>query len=126
MIKTLALRLNSLSSCSTMAWAVFAFEILMAFVTQVAEGQEHIEFNRNVRPILAENCLFCHGQDSNKRQADLRLDVRQSAIDIGAIVPGNLQDSTLIERIASEDPNYMMPPLESNRRLSNDQKSVLN
>jgi hypothetical protein len=86
---------------------------------------EPLEFNRDIRPILAENCFYCHGQDGNKREADLRLDVREAAVSAGAIVPGEVGASTLLERIHSTDPDVIMPPPESNRRLSDDQRALL-
>ena len=82
-------------------------------------------YNRDIRPILSENCFSCHGQDGNKRQADLRLDHRESAIEKGAIVPGNAGASTLLERIHSSDTEIVMPPPDSIRRLSDRQKEVL-
>ncbi len=86
---------------------------------------DEIDFNREIRPILSENCFYCHGQDGNKRQADLRLDDREAAVDFGAIEPGDADASTLIERIFSEDEEALMPPVDSNRRLSADQKQLL-
>jgi hypothetical protein len=53
-----------------------------------AQSLGKIEFNQDIRPILAENCFYCHGQDPNKRKADLRLDVREAAVEFGAFVPG--------------------------------------
>ncbi len=84
-----------------------------------------LDFNRDIRPILSENCFYCHGQDSNKRQADLRLDVRDAAIEGAAIVPGDAAASPLIERIHSDDPDTRMPPPDSNRRLTVEQKRLL-
>ena len=84
-----------------------------------------LDFNRDIRPILAENCFYCHGQDSHKREADLRLDDRAAAIAAGAIVPGNTGASVLLERIHSTDPDVLMPPPASNRRLADDQKKLL-
>src|SRR5438128_8501900 len=81
-----------------------------------------VDFNRDIRPILAENCFSCHGQDGNKRKADLRLDERASAIDAGAIVPKDPAASELMKRIYSSDPNTLMPPAKSNRRLTPDKK----
>ncbi len=93
-----------------------------------AAGQssaDEIDFNRDIRPILSESCFFCHGQDGNKRQADLRLDVRQIAVDAGAIVPGDTSASELVERINSDDPDVLMPPPDSHRRVTPEQKQLL-
>ncbi len=90
----------------------------------LAAGAPTLEFNRDIRPILAENCLYCHGQDANKRQADLRLDVRDAAIEAGAIVPNDPVASEVILRINSSDPKEQMPPPKS-RRLSAEQKQRL-
>lgn len=90
-----------------------------------ASAQSSIDFNRDIRPILSENCFYCHGQDSNKRLADLRLDERDAAIAAGAIVPGDASASSMIQRIHSENPDEQMPPPKSNRRLSPEQKTLL-
>jgi hypothetical protein len=91
----------------------------------VAAAEPPLDFNRDIRPILSENCFYCHGQDAQKREADLRLDDRQAAIDARAIVPGDPGASTILERIHSTDPDVLMPPPNSNRRLSEDQKKLL-
>jgi hypothetical protein len=92
---------------------------------QVASAFQPVNFNRDIRPILAENCFYCHGQDAAKRQADLRFDLRDSAISRGAVVPGNPAASTLIDRIHSTDPDSVMPPPDSGRLLSDKQKQLL-
>ena len=84
-----------------------------------------LDFNRDIRPILAENCFYCHGQDGSKREAGLRLDDRAAAIEAGAVVPGDSGASVLLERIHSTDADVLMPPPTSNRRLSDDQKQLL-
>ena len=101
---------------------VFAVGLCHGVITG---AQEPIDFNRDIRPILSENCFYCHGQDANKRQADLRLDDRAAAIEHAAIVPGDLAASTLIQRINTDDPELQMPPPKSNRRLSAAQKELL-
>ena len=83
------------------------------------------DFNRDIRPILSENCFYCHGQDPAKREADLRLDDRAAAIAAGAIVPGEPGASSLLERIHSTDPDVLMPPPHSNRRLTDQQRATL-
>ena len=84
-----------------------------------------VEFNRDVRPILADNCFFCHGPDAGHRQADLRLDVRDNAIESAAFVPGDPAESALIERILADDPDERMPPPDSRKELTERQKEIL-
>jgi len=71
-------------------------------------------FNRDIRPILSENCFFCHGQDPKHRGGELRLDLREEAVavrdGIAAIVPGNPEKSEIIRRLISKDPDMVMPP----------------
>ncbi len=76
-----------------------------------------VEFDRDIRPLLADRCFACHGPDESARQADLRLDVREDATSI-AIVPGDAAASELVRRIRSDDPDERMPPPESHRSLS--------
>lgn len=100
---------------------------------QTAIGQEpaqletpkRIEFNRDIRPILSENCFYCHGPDAQHRQADLRLDRSEEAIKAAAILPGKASESTLIQRIVSDDADLLMPPGDSNKKLTDAQKSLL-
>ncbi|MFY8202439.1 MAG: DUF1549 domain-containing protein, partial [Pirellula staleyi] len=95
-----------------------------------AAQAEEIEFNRDVRSILSENCFACHGPDQNKREGGLRLDNRDGAIapsDSGkvAIVAGNPDHSELIARILSDDPDVHMPPARSEKHLTTAQKETL-
>jgi hypothetical protein len=88
-----------------------------------------IQFNRDIRPILSENCFQCHGPDAAHREADLRLDLREDAIGKrehgAAIAPGSAIDSQLIARITSTDPDLKMPPAESGRKLTPEQTTLL-
>lgn len=85
-----------------------------------------VDFNRDIRPILSDKCFFCHGPDSERREADLRLDVREAAIEAGAIVPSSIDDSTLLLRIAHEDPGELMPPPKTNLgRLTESEQKLL-
>lgn len=91
----------------------------------LAQDATPIDFNRQIRPILSENCFYCHGQDPNHRAADLRLDVGEEAVIRGAIVPHDPDASELIARILTTDPETQMPPPSSNRHLSQEQKDLL-
>ncbi len=79
-----------------------------------AQTKRHVEFNRDIRPILSNACFQCHGPDKAKRKADLRFDTEEgSRVDLGehfAIVPGHPEKSVLLDRVASSDPAKRMPP----------------
>lgn len=84
-----------------------------------------VTFNRDVLPILSENCFFCHGPDEAKRKGDLRLDIREVALRSEAIVPGDADASLVIERIYASDVADQMPPPDSHRSLTEAQKQLL-
>jgi len=84
-----------------------------------------IQYNRDVRPILFENCFSCHGPDSASHQAELRLDKREVAVDKKAIVPGSADASEMIRRILSDDADDQMPPLVTKKKLTDAQKKLL-
>jgi len=84
-----------------------------------------VQYNRDIRPILAENCFACHGPDSAARKADLRLDRRADAIAAGAITPGDPKKSSVIERVCSDDPAEVMPPPKALKKLTPAQKDLL-
>ncbi|HUG20543.1 MAG TPA: DUF1553 domain-containing protein [Planctomycetaceae bacterium] len=88
-------------------------------------AQDKLEYNRDIRPIFADTCFKCHGPDSAARQADLRVDLRETAIDMGVIVPGKPEESAMIERIFSDDPDLLMPPPASHKKLTDKQKNLL-
>jgi hypothetical protein len=84
-----------------------------------------IDFGREVRPILSENCYQCHGQDAEARKGKLRLDTREGQKKEGVIVPGKPDESELVLRIFSADEDERMPPAESHRSLNDAQKQTL-
>ena len=71
---------------------------------------QDVNFSRDIRPILSGRCFKCHGPDENSREADLRLDQRKEAIEFEAIAPGAPDESSLLERVATDDPDLRMPP----------------
>src|SRR6476620_5959702 len=94
-------------------------------VTLAAGAESRVEFNRDVRPILSDKCFFCHGPDPAHRDGKLRLDIREDAVKAGAIVPGDVVKSTLLERVFHMDPDELMPPPKSKRTLTDAQKQTL-
>ena len=86
---------------------------------------ERVEFNRDVRPILSDNCFYCHGNDPSHREADLRLDVREEALAAKAFIPGNAKQSELVARLLTDDEDELMPPPESHKKLTEEQKETL-
>lgn len=90
---------------------------------------DEVRFNRDVLPILAENCFACHGFDSASREADLRLDTPDGLISgqegSGVVVPGDPEASELVSRINDADPDVVMPPPETGKKLSEAERSLL-
>src|SRR6476469_9327066 len=100
--------------------------VLFAAATLVFSAKaDALRYNHDIRPILSENCFRCHGPDKNQRKKGLRLDIREQALEKKAFVPGKPDDSKLVHRIFSTDPEEMMPPPESNKKLTSEQKDVL-
>ena len=77
---------------------------------------ESVRFDRDVRPILSENCFECHGPDAAKRKADLRLDA--GVLGQAVVVAGKPGESELFQRITHADPTERMPPQKSSRALT--------
>ena len=87
---------------------------LMAAAIQPPKPQAKLEFNRDIRPILSDNCFYCHGPDAGKRQANLRLDQ-----------PNAATKSALVQRIFAAPDAGLMPPAESHKKLTTAQKETL-
>ena len=101
---------------------------LLAFSVPAKAGP--IDFAREIRPILSENCFTCHGPDSNKRKGELRLDLKESAFGKAksgavAIVPGNVDQSELVKRICATDADDVMPPPKEPKQLKPEQVALL-
>lgn len=103
---------------------VAACAVVVQWFSQCAMAVEP-QFNRDIRPILAGHCFACHGADAESREAELRLDVRDAAIENGALIPGDVKGSELISRIMTGDHDLLMPPAETKKPLSNAQKEIL-
>jgi hypothetical protein len=89
------------------------------------EAGQSIRFNRDIRPIFAENCLLCHGPDNNRRKAKLRLDVRDIALGRKAIMPGKPEESLLVQHIFATNADDVMPPPSTHKALTAGEKKTL-
>lgn len=99
--------------------------VLSALISCSLYAQDKLEYNRDIRPILADNCFACHGPDSAARKGSLRLDQRDAAIKKKAIVPGKTGESELVSRILTQDTTEIMPPADSHKKLTDVQKKML-
>jgi len=93
--------------------------------TLIAAETAPLSFNRDIRAILVEHCFSCHGADTASRKAELRLDRRDDAVESGAIVPGDVDSSVMLDRIFSSDPDEVMPPPTAKKPLSAEHKELL-
>lgn len=104
------------TNCSRIAAAVVAMVGLGCGAAAGREPVEPVDFDRQIRPLLADNCFQCHGPDERARKAKLRLDRREGLL--GQVAPGRPEASPLLERISSSDPDHRMPPPGSGRSLT--------
>lgn len=105
------------------AFMIFTVSLFAGSASSSVAAEGRIEFNRDIRPILSNNCYQCHGPDKNQLQAGLRLDRSESAqskLESGhtAIVPHDPTASELIARITTSDPNLVMPPPDSGKSIT--------
>ena len=100
---------------------LFLAAVLIASTASAAP----IDYGRDVRPILSNNCFYCHGQDPSHRKGKLRLDTPEGQRKEGVIVAGKPDESELIARILSPHEDEQMPPKDSNKSLTAAQKDIL-
>jgi mono/diheme cytochrome c family protein len=97
--------------------------VLLTAVRNCVAADPTVEFNRDIRPILADHCFQCHGPDANQRQAELRLDIPDGAAPARdgspVVVAGLPEKSELWRRINATDPDERMPPPDKGRQLNN-------
>ena len=98
--------------------------LLIAFGVTPANAADRVDFNRDVRPILSENCFRCHGPDEKQQKGKLRLDTRAGAI-AKVIVPNDPAKSEFVRRILTSEAAEHMPPLDSGKKLTAAQADVL-
>jgi len=109
--------------------SIWTFTLVLGLMPGGASGQAPapVDFQREIRPLLADSCFFCHGPDDKHREADLRLDRHDSVLngDSAVVVPGQPEASELYRRITSRDPDLVMPPPESGKSLSESQRATI-
>jgi len=107
----------------------FFRSLLLPFVVASLHADENVTFNRDIRPILSDQCFACHGFDEKERKADLRLDTPEGAFaDLGgyrAFVPGKPDESEAWIRITSTDEDEVMPPPDFHKSLNKKQQDTL-
>src|SRR5258705_330874 len=101
----------------------------VAAASPTAKPARKVDFNRDIRPILSDNCYRCHGPDKGHRKADLRLDIKEGLFsakdDAFPVVPGKPDDSVLFMRITSDDADLRMPHKDSNKHLDDKQIALI-
>ncbi|QDT08199.1 DUF1553 domain-containing protein [Planctomycetes bacterium K23_9] len=103
---------------------LFVVLAALLFVNGAPADESAVDFNRDIRPILSENCYHCHGPDESSRAADLRLDTEEGAKEY-AVVAGDADSSELMDRVLTDDEDVLMPPPDSERSLTKEQTELL-
>lgn len=133
MIAAFVKHINKLSFVRIFYLTLTAIVILFIYSCNTVDNDKHdITYNSHIRPILSDKCFKCHGPDANKRKSGYRLDTEEGAFaalkdyrDKYGIVAGHPEKSDVFLRITSKDPDYMMPPPESNLSLTSDEISLI-
>ncbi|MCI0377716.1 MAG: PSD1 and planctomycete cytochrome C domain-containing protein [Gemmataceae bacterium] len=117
-------------ACAAIAALATASLVTRAHEQAAPSPASVVDFNRDIRPILSENCFVCHGPDEEQRKVKLRLDTQEGAFGKlrrggHAIVPGKSADSELIYRVTAESPTERMPPPKTNKKLTPQQIDLL-
>ncbi len=108
--------------------ALLAVVAVAGAAGSVSAADPVIDFNRDIRPILSNNCYACHGPDEKVRKADLRLDTFAGATGkdgTAAVTPGDPAKSSLIERVTSADAGEVMPPPKTGKKLTAKETELL-
>lgn len=104
--------------------------ISLSFCASLVQAATKLDFNRDIRPILSDNCFSCHGIDAKHRKGDLRLDTAEGAYfkdkeGVQAVKPGDLAGSELVKRILTTNEDDLMPPPDSHKKLTKPQIETL-
>ncbi len=106
--------------------SIFPIVVFAGIASAADDGK--LRFNQDVRPILSDKCFACHGFDAKKRKGDLRLDTSEGAFAVNdgaqAIKPGDLAKSEFWKRINTTDEDDIMPPQESHKKLTAEEKGI--
>ena len=96
--------------------------VLFAWPSGLFAGKDlgGVDFARDIRPLLSDNCFACHGPDAKVRKAKLRLHDRAATLEAGVIADGEM-----LRRLTSDDPDERMPPVDSNRPLRDADRAKL-
>jgi len=106
-----------------MKFSFFAKGLLaLTLLGETSFADDQVDYSRDIRPILSDNCYACHGPDAEKREAELRLDEQASALGElpsgeKAVVAGKPDKSELLRRILADDEDELMPPAETGKSL---------
>src|SRR4051794_20815367 len=102
---------------------------LLTFGAEQSQKTGTVQFNRDIRPILSDNCFSCHGPDPATRKAGLRLDTKEGLFDVHEnsvpVVKGKADESELYRRISSTDADELMPPPRSHKKLKGSEKELI-
>ena len=109
--------------------SIFTVVVVGMIYDTCRAAEPALSFNRDIRPILSANCFACHGLDAKQRKADLRLDVADGAFaerdGHAAVKPRDLAGSEVWRRVTSDDPDVVMPPPATKRKLTDEQKQTI-